>query len=199
MLKNDLQRVVAGFFTSRVRVKILALFFMNPRDKYHMRKISRLVNEQINAVRRELMSMEKSDFLISNKEGIKKFYTVNPDFPFFNEFRSIFVKSFGLGYHIFLNKKDLGEVKFAILTHTYLNREESDSGNPDLIIVGEPNRIILDRLVRESERIEKKSLHYIIMGIKELEMFKKRRDPLIYSVSVLPRSMVIGNDEEFVV
>lgn len=198
MLKNDLQRVVAGFFTSKVRVKISALFFMNPREKYHMRKISRLVNEQINAVRRELMSMEKSDFLISQREGIKKFYTLNPDFPLFNELRSIFVKSFGLGYHIFLNKKDLGEVKFAILTHTYLNREESDSGNPDLIIVGEPDRTLLDRIAREAERIEKKRIHYIILGIKELEMAKRRRDTLIYSVSVLPRSMVIGNDEEFV-
>lgn len=198
MLKNDLQRVVAGFFTSKVRVKISALFFMNPREKYHMRKISRLVNEQINAVRRELMSMEKSDFLISQREGIKKFYTLNPDFPLFNELRSIFVKSFGLGYHIFLNKKDLGEVKFAILTHTYLNREESDSGNPDLIIVGEPDRTLLDRIAREAEIIEKKRIHYIILGIKELEMAKRRRDTLIYSVSVLPRSMVIGNDEEFV-
>lgn len=198
MLKNDLQKIVSVFFTSRVRIKIASLFFINPREKFHMRKISRLVNEQINAVRRELIKMEKSNFLISKKEGIKKFYTINPDFPFFNELRSIFVKSYGIGHYIFLNRKQLGDIKFAILTHTYLNREDSDTHNPDLLIIGEPNRILLDRLVREAEKIEKKRIHYTIMSLRDLDIAKKRKDILVYSVSVLPRSMIIGSDEEFV-
>jgi hypothetical protein len=198
MLKNDLQRVTSLFLTSRVRVKIMTLFYMHPREKLHMRKIAREIHEQINAVRRELISMEKTEFLISHKEGIKKFYLINNDFPLFNEFRSIFVKSFGLGFYIYNNKKELGDIKYSILSHTYLNREDSDSNNPDMLIVGEPDMAQLDKIIKEAEVAEQRKLHYMVISEKELEMAKKRRDPLIYSLSVLPRSMILGSDEGFV-
>ncbi len=172
---------------------------MNPRDKFHMRRIARDINEQINAVRRELMSMEKSGFLISQKDGIKKYYTVNPSFPFFNEFRSMFVKTFGLGYFLFEERKNLGNVKYAILSHTYLNRETSDQDNPDLLIVGEPDMHELEKALKKAEEAEKRSIFYMILSEKDLESAKKRNDPLVYSLRVLPRSMVIGTDEEFVV
>jgi hypothetical protein len=199
MLRNDLQRIISLFLTSRVRVKILKLFFMNPREKFHMRMISRSIDEQINAVRRELISMEKSDFLISQKDGIKKYYLINPSFPFYNEFRSMIVKSFGLGFIIFKNKRDLGNVKFAILSHTYINREDSDQSNPDMLIVGQPNLDILEKLVKEAEELEGRKVYYSVISERDLENAKKRNDTLIYSLSVLPRSMVIGTDEEFVV
>lgn len=198
MLRNDLQRITSLFFTSRVRVKIMKLFFVNPREKFHMRKIARDVDEQINAVRRELMSMEKSDFLISQKDGIKKFYVINPSFPFYNELRAMFVKSYGLGQLLFENRKDLGEIKFAVLSHTYLNREESDISNPDMLVVGEPDMNQLEKLVKEAEGLEGRSIFYNVISEKDLDMAKKRRDALVYSLSVLPRAMVIGTDEEFV-
>ncbi len=199
MLKNDLQRITSLFLTSRVRVKIMTLFFTNPREKFHMRLIARDINEQINAVRRELISMEKADFLISHKDGIKKFYAINPGFPFYNEIRSMFVKSYGLGQMIFLTRKNLGPIKFAVLSHTYLNRESSDSNNPDLLIVGEPDMNELEKTVKQAEEFEKRNIFYTVISEKDLDMAKRRRDPLVYSLSVLPRSMVIGTDEEFVI
>ncbi|GIW57120.1 MAG: hypothetical protein KatS3mg083_065 [Candidatus Dojkabacteria bacterium] len=198
MLKNDLQKIVLGLFTSRVRVKLISLFFTNPRDSFHMRQISRITGEQINAVRRELISLEKAGLLTSQQYGIKKFYSLNASFPLFNEIRSIFVKTYGLGYYVFLNRKELGNVIFAILTHTYLNREDSEENNPDLIIVGEVNRIVLERIIRDSEEFEKRKIHYKILSAKELEIAKKRKDLVIYSALVLPRSMIIGTDEDFV-
>lgn len=199
MLKNDLQRVTSLFLTSRVRVKIMTLFYMSPREKLHMRKIAREINEQINAVRRELISMEKTEFLLSHKEGIKKYYLLNPDFPLFNEFRSMFVKAYGLGFYLYSNRKELGDIKFAVLSHTYLNREDSDTDNIDLLIVGSPEMATLERVMKEAETAEQRKIHYMVISEKELEMAKKRRDPLIYSLSVLPRSMVIGSDEGFVI
>lgn len=42
---------------SRVRVEMLELFFLNPEEMYYVRQITRLINEEINAVRRELDRM----------------------------------------------------------------------------------------------------------------------------------------------
>lgn len=198
MIRDDLQRISALFFTSRVRTKIMTLFFLNPRERLHMRKISRLVNEQINAVRRELMSMEKTEFLLTQKDGIKKFYMLNPDFPYYNELRSMFVKSMGLGQILYQNRKELGEIKFAVLTHTYLNREQSAQNNPDMLIIGNPDLDKLEEFVKQAELLESRQIFYAVMTEKDLDVAKRRKDTLIYSLSVLPRSVLIGTEEQFV-
>lgn len=198
MLRNDLKKITDLFFTSRVRLKIMSLFFTNPKKEYHMREIARLVDEQINAVRRELISMEKTEFLLSRQDGIKKYFLLNPEFPFIAEFRSIMMKSFSLGYHIFKERKNLGNLKFAVLSHTYLTNEKSDQSNLDMLIVGDPDLTHLERTVKEAQEEESKEIFYAVINEKDFEVRKRRKDPLIYSLMVLPRTMLIGTDEEFV-
>jgi hypothetical protein len=199
MLRNDLKKITDLFFTSRVRLKIMTLFYTNPKKEYHMREIARLVDEQINAVRRELISMEKTEFLLSRQDGIKKFFLLNPEFPFIAEFRSIIMKSFSLGYHIFKERKNLGNLKFVVLSHTYLSGEKSDQTNLDMLVVGDPELELLDKAVKDAQEEESKEIFYTVMNEKDFEVRKRRRDPLIYSLTVLPRSMLLGTDEEFVV
>lgn len=198
MVRNDLSKITSLFLTSRVRVKLMQLFFSNPKKMYHMREVARIVDEQINAVRRELMSMEKTEFLFSKKDGIRKYFLINPDFPYYAEFRNIIMKSLPLGQSIYKSKKNLGDIKFAILTHTYLNCEKSDSNNIDLMIIGDPDTVALQECVNEAQDKEKKEIYYTVISEKELDLRKKRRDTLIYSLMVLPTAMLIGNKEEFV-
>jgi len=49
-------------FTSKTRVKILTLFMINPQKEMFVREISRSINENINAVRRELSNLEQIGF-----------------------------------------------------------------------------------------------------------------------------------------
>ena len=44
-------------FGSKTRAKLLALFFENPDKSYYVREITRVIEEQINSVRRELTNL----------------------------------------------------------------------------------------------------------------------------------------------
>ena len=198
MTKNNLKKITRMFFTSRVRLKIMRLFFTQPKLEMHMREIARVVDEQINAVRRELLSMEKSEFLLSKTHGIKKYFMLNPDFPLYNEFRSITMKSYSLGYEIFKVRRKLGNVKFMVLSHTYLSGEKSDANNIDLLIVGEPDLEALEKAVKAAQEEEGKEIFYSVLSEKDFDLRKKRKDSMVYSLMVLPRGMLIGRDEEFV-
>lgn len=198
-MKIDLNTICLELFTSKVRVKLIRFFYLHPTEEFHMRKINQLLNEQINAVRRELQNLEDTTFIISRKMGAKKLYKINTNFILYNEFRSLILKSQGIGNIIYVRKKELGNIKFAVLTHTYLNRENSSHDNPDLIIVGEPNLDLLIESIVQAEFIENKKLHYKIYTEKDFQISKKRNDIIIYSAMLLPRSMIIGADEEFVI
>ena len=52
--------MLSDLIISRVRVKILQLFFSSPVKIIHVREIVRRTDEEINAVRRELAHLEKA-------------------------------------------------------------------------------------------------------------------------------------------
>ena len=73
------------FFTSKVRVKILKLFFLSSTERFHVRDITRQVEEEINAVRRELSRLYKIKLLGREKRGNRVYYFLKPSFVFYPE------------------------------------------------------------------------------------------------------------------
>ena len=56
-------------FISKVRVNILSIYMTNLAASHHVRGLVRLIDEEINAVRRELLNLESAEILKSKKVG----------------------------------------------------------------------------------------------------------------------------------
>ena len=52
--------MIDSLFGSKTRVKLLHLFLNNPGKAFYVREITRLVDEQINSVRRELANIGRA-------------------------------------------------------------------------------------------------------------------------------------------
>src|SRR5215467_16057961 len=98
-------------FLSKVRVKLLELFFAGPDNIYYVREIVRSVDEQINAVRAELTRMEKIGLLTSEWRANRKYYAVRKDYVYFDELLRLVNKTIGLGGAIVKDKVKLGKIK----------------------------------------------------------------------------------------
>ena len=59
-------RMIDALFGSKTRVKLLHLFLNNPGKAFYVREITRLINEQINSVRRELLNMLEVGIITSD-------------------------------------------------------------------------------------------------------------------------------------
>jgi DNA-binding transcriptional ArsR family regulator len=79
-------------FTSRARVKLLKLFLLHPEREIHVREICRITGLNINAVRRELANLEDLGLLRSRHVGNARFYTVNIQFPIYQDLVNILMK-----------------------------------------------------------------------------------------------------------
>ncbi|MCX8034705.1 MAG: hypothetical protein N3A71_00220 [Candidatus Dojkabacteria bacterium] len=188
--------------TSRVRRKILYLFFSEPNTYRHMRQVGREIDEQINAVRRELMSLVKIDLLIIKKDGIKRQFILNPSFIFYNELRSLVMKTSPLAIELWntYQNKELGQIKYIFLTHTFINRETSYPDNPDVVIIGDGVNVIklkeIQALIRTREG---RDIYVKIWSKPEFELEKGNNHPILYSLLVLPKCTLVGTDEEFAI
>ena len=82
---------------SRTRINILKLFIFNPKKDYYVREIERLIKEPFDPVRRELIQLESIGLLKSRVSGRQKYYCANTGHMLFPEFKSMIMKTVGIG------------------------------------------------------------------------------------------------------
>lgn len=82
--------MIDALFGSKTRVKLLHLFLNNPGKAFYVREITRLIDEQINSVRRELSNMLEVGIITSDSADNKLYYEINQHYEFYQPFRAIF-------------------------------------------------------------------------------------------------------------
>lgn len=183
---------------SKVRVKILELFLGNPGEIYHVREIVRRVDEEINAVRRELARLEKTGLLASEWRANRRYYSVKRDFIYFSELLSMINKSVGLGGSILKNKGKLGKIKYAMLSGSFVRGKPYTQNEVDLFVVGSIVLPELGAIVRDEEARRNREVNFTPMTEEEFNFRKNRRDPFVMGILSKPRVMLIGDEEEMV-
>lgn len=105
---------ISKIFWSKCRTKLLEKMFLEHEswnsDWFHMRALSRDLDEQINSIKRELDSLSELWVLKHKTELKKKIFFVNPKFHLLEDFTNIFIKSYNPTDKIkdyFKNKTDL--------------------------------------------------------------------------------------------
>ena len=113
MLKN--------IFTSQVRIDILRLFIENPNQEFYIRELTRLLDVQINAIRRELDNLKQIGLFTSSEKNRKKFYKINDKFIFFDEIKRIIFKSDENCIQIYEKLKDIDPIFKITLIGQFIN------------------------------------------------------------------------------
>jgi len=184
---------------SRVRVKILTLFLTHPGTIFHVRDIVRRVDEEINAVRRELAHMEGAGMVSKEQRANRLFYSFRKDYPLYFELLGLVGKTSGLGADIIKMRAKLGKLKFVMVSGRYIRgRETKSSTDVDLLVVGNVVLPELSQIIKAEEARRGREINYTVMTEEEFAFRKTRRDPFVLSVIGGSRVMVVGDEEELV-
>lgn len=181
--------------TSKTRVKLLNLFLSHPDEMFHVREVVRRVNEEINAVRRELMHLEKVGFVKREPRANRVYYYIDKMYPFYYDLLKVVSKIAGLGAAIIKNRVKLGKIKYAMLSGKYARNIRDNPEDVDLLIVGTIVLPELSLLVREEEAKRKQEINYTAMTEEEFNFRKKRRDPFITNIIYGSRVVIVGDEE----
>lgn len=187
------------FITSRVRIKILELFFADIGEMYHVRGVVRETKEEINAVRRELARLETAGVVKKEPRGNRVYYWVRKDYPMCGDLLSMVSKTTGLGKEIVENRVKIGKPSFVMFSGRFARHKEGKRDDEvDILVVGEIILPELAVLIRVEESRRGKEINYTVMSREEFEFRKKRRDPFLLGILAGSRVMVIGDEESLV-
>lgn len=188
--------MLRDLIVSKVRIKLLQAFLDQPEEMYYVRQLVRAIQEEINAVRRELKNLEEAGFLKKEERGNRLYYWFNKNHVFYNDLLALINKTIGLGGEIIKQKNKLGRIKFAVLSGRFCRRLATKEDRVDFLVVGEVALPKLTKIITEEEKRLKREINYSVMSKQEFDFRKKRRDPFLQSILLGSRMMLIGDEEE---
>jgi len=181
---------------SRVRVKLLGLFFSNPAGLFHVRDLVRRTDEEINAVRRELQHLEGAGLLKKEPRGNRLYYWINLNYSLYDELLAIVAKETGLGEQIIKNRNRIGKISFCFFSGKFVRRLPRKEDEVDILMVGEVVMVELGALVKAEEEKRGQEINYTVMTNEEFDFRKKRRDPFLLGILSSSKVMIVGDEEE---
>lgn len=178
--------MIDALFGSKTRVKLLHLFLSNPGKSFYVREITRLIDEQINSVRRELANMLEIGVITSDSADNKLYYEVNQRYEHYVALKAIFTgegeeaiaaKRNDDSWHELL--KDIPTLSVAVAAGVLV---KGSTSTIDLLLVGAIPPLKLKKTIKEIEAIEGRELNYTVLSYDEFYYRLSIRDKFITGV-----------------
>lgn len=177
--------MIDALFGSKTRVKLLHLFLNNPGKSFYVREITRLIDEQINSVRRELANMLKVGIIVSDNADNKLYYEVNQRYEYYVPMRAIFadehveqvVQANGASQSSWKDAiKAIPHLRIGIAAGVLVRGSASPV---DLLLVGNVPPAKVKHVVSEVEKQEGRALNYTTMTYDEFYYRLSVRDKFV--------------------
>lgn len=166
------EQILEQLFDSPLKVKLLKLFFRHPGRNFAMKEITGRVKSNSDSCRYHIDKFRNIKLVDRKIRGSTRTYSINPDFDFYHELRTLVLKSNPASKKKILNRlKKLGIIKLAILSGVFINL---DNPRVDVLIVGD--RIKKKKVATFFKDLEAevgKEIDYVILSNKD---FKYRYD-----------------------
>ncbi len=195
--------MIDALFGSKTRVKLLHLFLNNPGKAFYVREITRLIDEQINSVRRELSNMLEIGIITSKNTDNKLYYEVNQRYEFYVPFRAIFADQ-----KVSTVKSQLTEDASEPHWHVGVARlpgirvglaagvlVKSSASKVDLLLVGNIPAKAVAELVATIEASEKRELTYTVLSYDEFYYRLSVHDRFINDILTNKHAVLVDTDD----
>ena len=195
--------MIDKLFGSKTRVKLLHLFLNHPGQSFYVREITRLIDEQINSVRRELSNMLEVGVITSDSADNKLYYQVNQRYEFYTALRGIFAGETVVGEQVIdvgavssMDRaisiiEEIPNVRLALIAGVLV---KGSTAPVDVLLVGSPASAKVNTAMAAIEKIEGRELNYTILPYEEFYYRLSIRDKFITQVTSGPHIVAVDKD-----
>ena len=191
--------MIDSLFGSKTRVKLLHLFLNNPEKSFYVREITRMIDEQINSVRRELANMVSVGIVQQDAIDNKLYYSVNEDYPYIKPLAAIFSDKNtedGIGAASSVSWKDsLGRMRGLRLAIISGKLVVGSSSSVDLLLVGDDmSAVTIKNLVKKIEKDRKIEINYAVISYDDFYYRMSVKDRFIMDIIRNKHSVLVDTE-----
>ncbi len=193
--------MIDALFGSKTRVKLLHLFLDNPGKSFYVREITRLIDEQINSVRRELSNMLTVGIITSRTDDNKLYYEVNQRYEYYVPLRAIFANEqieaksvvASAGQQAWAQVfEQLPGVRIVVVAGVLVRGSVS---GVDVLVVGDVPTAKLKTAIKLAEKQEGRELNYTSMPYEEFYYRLSVRDKFVTEIINGKHTVLVDADK----
>jgi len=191
--------MIDSLFGSKTRVKLLHLFLNNPEKSFYVREITRMIDEQINSVRRELANMVSVGIVQQDAIDNKLYYSVNEDYPYIKPLAAIFSDKNTEGITGATSgvswKDSLGRMRGLRLAIISGKLVAGSSSSVDLLLVGDDmSAVTIKNLVKKIEKDRKIEINYAVISYDDFYYRMSVKDRFIMDIVRNKHSVLVDTE-----
>ncbi|MDD4937456.1 MAG: hypothetical protein PHX34_00335 [Candidatus Shapirobacteria bacterium] len=191
-----IQNSLKCLFVSQTRLKLINVLFYSPNEIFYVRQLVRLVDEEINSVRRELENLKKAALVNYEWRGNRLYYWANQQSPLFSDLLTIANQNSGLGLKLQGKSENIGSIRLVFYNYKFLVDNKKHVDDIDIIIVGNVSFSEIENFIKQEEKTRGHEINYMVMDKSEFTLRKQKRDQFIVDFFLNCPIAIIGSLQE---
>lgn len=174
-----------------IYTKLLTYYFTNPDSNLYLREIATILKVDAGNLSKLLNRLENEGLFISQERGNQKYFSLNKDYPLYEETKSIIFKTVGIQGSLSKILSEVEGINTAFIYGSYAQKAETATSDIDLLIVGSPDEKILMKKIDNLEKSLNREINYAIYSKEEFDK-KKKEDSFIIKILKRPKIILVG-------
>ncbi len=167
---------------SKITQKIFNLLFLNEKERFYVNELAKLIKEDPSNVYKKLLQLKEEGIVVDEFQGKERYFFLNKKYPFLKEYKKIILKGFGFEKILKKKLKELKGIESVYIFGSYARNELSLESDIDLLIVGNFDTIMLQKILLEIQQLSGREVNSIEMTKKEFKRRTREKDPFLEDI-----------------
>lgn len=164
---------------SKVTKKILNYFFINPHENLYVNELLRKLHLDKRNLVKKIRQLEAEGILAHETIGNLKLYSINKEYPLYDEYRKIIMATIGFEERLRRSLKHMKGIKEAYIYGSYAKDTMDAHSDIDLLVVGDEGAITLQKRLSKLQKEFGREINAVNMDEAEFKRRVKGKDSFI--------------------
>ena len=169
-------------FRSEITKKLLNYFFINPQESLYVNELPRKLGVDKRNLVKKIKELESEGLLKHQRMGNLKLYSLNKNYPFYEEYRKIVMKTTGLEEQLRQILKGVKDIQEAYIYGSYTKNAMEPHSDIDLLVVGNHSILLLQKRLNKLQKEIGREISVVNIDNKEFKRKIKNKDSFIAGV-----------------
>ncbi len=167
---------------SKITVKILGYFFVNPTKKKYINELARILSIDPGNLDRKIKELEKNGIFNSEVIGNSKYFYLNKNYPFLKELKKIYNASFGFGNILKDLLININGLKNVYIFGSFASDNLDITSDIDILLIGNHSSIEISKVIYPLQKQFEREINIINMTEKELSDRENKDDAFVKNI-----------------
>ena len=167
---------------SKISQAVLGHFFLHDDHKLYAGEMVKMLNVDKRNLAKKLHEIVNEGLLTSERQGHEVYYRLNKEYPLFNEYKKIILKTYGIERQLRLAIEKMDGIAEAYIFGSYAKNTMDGKSDIDVLIVGDAKSIDIHAGIVPIQKSTSREINIVNMTKREFQRKCKEKDPFINEI-----------------